>query len=121
MTSRLCLQNISGQDVKELKTRLDSIIDVENEDNLRTHFRQTVLFKDNGKVSGQSARINSKFGLTNKGGVVRQVYSYPILYGQFTPLSQGLEIEFKSKMNIIGKGVFIGIALMLAYGILTEL
>ena len=33
-------------DLKELKSRLKSIIEVENEDNLITHFRQSILFKD---------------------------------------------------------------------------
>jgi hypothetical protein len=107
------------KDVKELKTKLDSIIDVENEDNLKTHFRQTILFKDNGKVSGTVNRDNFKIWTHEQGrGGVTGIF-YPIVQGQFRPLSQGLEIEFKSKMNIIGKGVFIGIAVMLAYGIVT--
>jgi len=107
------------KDVKGLKTKLDSIIEVENEDNLKTHFRQTILFKDSGKVSGTINQDNFKIWTHEQGrGGVTGIF-YPIVQGRFRPLSQGLEIEFKSKMNIIGKGVFIGIAIMLAYGILT--
>ena len=39
-------------EVEDLKSKLTSIIDVPNEDNFRTHFRQTILFKDENKVSG---------------------------------------------------------------------
>ena len=107
------------EDLKELKTKLESIIDVENEDNLITHFRQTILFKDNGKVSGTINQDNFKIWIHEQGrGGVTGLF-YPIVEGQFRPLSQGLEIEFKSKMNIIGKVVFVAIATMLAYGILT--
>ena len=107
------------KDVKELKARLDSIIDVENEDNFKTHFRQTILFKDNRKVSGTIDQDNFKIWTHEQGrGGVTGIF-YPIVQGQFRPLSQGVEIELKSKMNIIGKTMFIAIATILAYGIVT--
>jgi hypothetical protein len=107
------------KDSKELKAKLDSIIEVENEDNLKTHFRQTILFKDEGKVSGTVGQDNFKLWTHEQGRRWATGIFYPIVFGQFRPLSQGLEIELKSKMNIIGKVVFIAIATLLAYGILT--
>ncbi len=107
------------KDAKELKTKLDAIIEVENEDTLKTHFRQTILFKDNGKVSGTINQDNFKIWTHEQNRRGTTGIFYPIVHGQFKPLSQGLEIELKSKMNIIGKTVFVIIATILAYGILT--
>ena len=44
---------------------------------------------------------------------------YPVVQGQFRPLGKGLEIEIKTKMNVIGKVVSISITTILAYGIVT--
>lgn len=110
---------IWDKDLKELKTRLHSIIDVENEDDFKTHFRQTILFKDNGKVSGTIKQDHFKIWTHEQGrGGVTGIF-YPIILGQFKPPRQGVEIEFKTKINIIGKTVFSAIVTMLAYGILT--
>jgi hypothetical protein len=77
------------------------------------------LFKDEGKVSGTINQDNFKIWTHEQGrGGVTGIF-YPIVQGQLTPLTQGLEIEFKSKMNIIGKTVFIAIATIMAYGIVT--
>lgn len=105
--------------MEELKSKLNSIIDVPNEDNLRTHFRQTILFREENKVSGAIQQDGFKIWTHEQGrGGVTGIF-YPIIQGQFRPLSQGLEIEFNSRMNIIGKVVFVAIATMLVYGIMT--
>jgi hypothetical protein len=109
-----------NKDTKELTAKLSSIIEVENEDNLKTHFRQAILFKDNGKVSGTINQENFKIWTHEQGRRGVTGIFYPIVHGQLRPLDQGLEIEFKSKMNIIGKVVFIAIGTMLAYGIITS-
>src|SRR5688500_5493613 len=109
------------KDAIELKARLDSIIEVENEDNLRTHFRQTILFKDNGMVSGTINQDNFKIWIHEQGRIGVTGIFYPVVQGQFKPLSQGTEIEFKAKMNIIGQAVFLVIATILAYGIVTAI
>ncbi|MFN7331211.1 MAG: hypothetical protein ACK5UP_17090, partial [Bacteroidota bacterium] len=44
---------------------------------------------------------------------------YPIIEGRPRQLSRGLEIEFKSKMNIIGQTIFLLIAIGVGYGIIT--
>jgi hypothetical protein len=107
------------KDVEELKSKLNSIIEVQNEDNLKTHFKQTILSRDDSKVSGTIKPDHFRIWIHEQGrGGVTGIF-YPIVIGQFRPLSQGLEIQFKSKMNIIGKIVFIAIVTMLAYGIIT--
>lgn len=108
-----------NKDAKELKIKLDSIIEVENDDTLKTHFRQTILFKDNGKVSGAVNQDNFKIWTHEQNRRGTTGIFYPIVQGQFRALSQGLEIELTSKMNIIGKVFFLIIATVLAYGILT--
>lgn len=107
------------KDVSEFRSKLNSIIEVRNEDNLRTHFRQTILFKDESKVSGVINHGDFTIWFHEQGRRGITGIFYPIVSGLFRPLSHGLEIELKSKMNIVGKIVFIGIAAMLAYGIVT--
>lgn len=107
------------KDTKELKAKLDSIIEVENKDNLKTHFRQIILFKDEGKVSGIINNDNFKIWTHEQGRRGMTGIFYPIVHGQFKPLSQGLEVELKTEMNIFGKVVFIAIAAFFGYGILT--
>lgn len=106
-------------DANELRAKLTSIIEVRNEDNLKTHFRQTILFMDNGKVSGTVNQNNFTIWIHEQGKSGVTGIFYPVIQGQFKPLSQGLEIAFRSKMNIIGKTLFIAMATMLAYGIVT--
>jgi hypothetical protein len=105
--------------IEELKLKLNSIIDTPNQDNFRTHFRQSILFKDINKVSGTIKHGSFKIW-THEQGRVTGIF-YPIVQAQFRPLSQGVEIEMKSKMNIIGKIVFAVVAIMLAYGIVTAI
>src|SRR5690348_15204870 len=107
------------KDVEELKSKLKSIIDVSNEDNFWTHFRQTILLKDWNRVSGTIKQDSFKIWTHQQGRRGVTGIFYPIVEGQFRPLGQGLEIGFKSKMNSIGKVVFIAITTMLAYGIVT--
>jgi hypothetical protein len=108
----------SDKDAVELKAKLRSIIDVENEDNWKTHLRQTILSKDNWKVSGSVKQ--DRFAIwSHEHGMIMTGIFYPIVQGQFRPLSQGLEIVFKSKMNIVGRALFAAIAIMTAYGMWT--
>ena len=106
-------------DIEELKSKLNSIIDVPNEDTFQTHFRQTILFKDEYKVSGTLKQDNFKIWTHEQGRGGMTGIFYPIVQGRFRPLNQGLEIEFKSKMNIIGKVVFVPSAAVLAYALVT--
>src|SRR5688572_16701593 len=108
-----------GNDIEELKSRLNSIIDVPNEDTFQTHFRQTMFFKDEYKVSGTMKQDNFKIWTHEQGRGGMTGIFYPIVQARFRPLSQGLEIEFKSKMNIIGKVVFVASATILAYALVT--
>ena len=110
---------LADYDLTELKQRINSIIQVKNEDNLKTHLRQILLFKDEGLVSGTMNNENFKiwtheqsfFGTTN--------IFYPIIEGLPRQLSRGLEIEFKSRMNIIGRTIFLLIIIGVGYGITT--
>jgi hypothetical protein len=109
------------KDVEELKSKLNSIIEVRNEDDLKNHFKQAILFKDDGKVSGTIKQDRFKIWVHEQGrGGITGIF-YPIVLGQFKPLSQGLEIKIKTKMNIVGKAIFLAIATVLAYGIITRI
>src|SRR5690606_27238274 len=106
-------------DLNELKEKLNSIIEVKNEDNLKTHLRQTLLFKDEGLVSGTITNDNFKVWTheQRRSGVTG--IFYPIIEGRPRQLSRGLEIEFKSKMNIVGRAIFLLIAIGIGYAITT--
>lgn len=106
-------------DLNKLKEKLNSIIEVKNEDNLRTHLRQTLLFKDEGLVSGTITNDNFKVWIHEQGRAGATGIFYPIIEGRPRPLSRGLEIEFKSKMNIIGRTIFLIIAIGIGYAITT--
>jgi hypothetical protein len=106
-------------DLKELQSRLKSIIEVENKDSFRTHFRQAVLLRDECKVSGTVTNDNFKIWTHEQGRSGATGIFYPVIEGRPRPLSQGLEIEFKSRMNFIGRTLFLLLIIMLAYGILT--
>lgn len=110
---------LADYDLIELKSRLNSIIEINSEDNLRTHFRQIVLLKDEGKVSGIIKNNNFKIWTHEQGRTGATGIFYPIIEGCARPLSKGLEIEFKSKMNMIGRIVFLIIAILIAYVTLT--
>ena len=84
------------KDVEELKSKLNSIIEVQNEDNLKTHFKQTILFKDDSKVSWTIKQDHFRIWVHEQGrGGVTGIF-YPIVVGQFRHLSQGHEIQFIS-------------------------
>ncbi len=106
-------------DSNGLKQKLNSIIQVKNEDNLKTHLRQTVLFKDEGLVSGTMNNESFKIWTHEQGRYGATGIFYPIIEGRTRLLSQGLEIEFKSKMNIIGRTIFLLIMIGAGYGITT--
>lgn len=108
----------SNQDAVALKAKLKSIIEVENEDNLKTHFGHSFLFKDDAKLSGTINHDTFKIWVQEQGRTGITGIFYPIVAGRLRSLNQGLEIEFKFKMNV-RRSVLIGIATMLAYGILT--
>jgi hypothetical protein len=110
---------LADYDLNELEKRLNSIIEVKNEDNLKTHLRQTILFKDEGLVSGTVTNDNFKIWTHEQGRSGVTGIFYPIIEGRPRQLSRGLEIEFKSKMNIIGQTIFLLIAIGVGYGIIT--
>jgi hypothetical protein len=109
----------TDDNVESFKSRLSSIIEVANEDDLRTHFRQTILFKDEGRVSGVIASNTFKIWTHEQGGSGVTGIFYPIITGQIRPLPQGLEIELNSKLNSIGKAVLIFVWIILTYWIVT--
>ena len=110
---------LADYDLNELEKRLNSIIEVKNEDNLKTHLHQTILFKDEGLVSGTVTNDNFKIWTHEQGRSGVTGIFYPIIEGRPRQLSRGLEIEFKSKMNIIGQTIFLLIAIGVGYGIIT--
>ncbi len=110
---------LADYDLNELKEKLNSIIEVKNEDNLKTHLRQTLLFKDEGLVSGTVTNDNFKIWTHEQGRSGATGIFYPIIEGRPRQLSRGLEIEFKSKMNIIGRTIFLLIAVGIGYAITT--
>jgi hypothetical protein len=110
---------LADYDLNELKKKLNSIIEVKNEDNLKTHLRQTLLFKDEGLVSGTVTNDNFKIWTHEQGRTGATGIFYPIIEGRPRQLSRGLEIEFKSKMNIIGRAIFLLIAIGIGYAITT--
>jgi hypothetical protein len=99
--------------ILELKEKLNSIIEIENEDNLRTHFKNGILKINNTKVSGEIINNTFKIWITDKLGVF-----YPVVLGNFKSINNGIEIELSSKMNIIGKALCAGIMTILAYAII---
>lgn len=107
------------KDAIELRAKLGSIIEAENDDDLKTHFYQAILFKDNGKVSGIINEDNFKIWTHEQGRAGVTGIFYPIVHGEFRSSGQGLEIELTSKMNIIGKVVYIAFATLLAYSIVA--
>ncbi len=110
---------LADYDLNELNEKLNSIIEVKNEDNLKTHLRQTLLFKDEGLVSGTVTNYNFKIWTHEQGRSGATGIFYPIIEGTPRQLSRGLEIEFKSKMNIIGRTIFLLIIIGVGYGITT--
>lgn len=110
---------LADYDLNELKKRLNSIIEVKNEDNLKTHLRQTLLFKDEGLVSGTFNTDNFKIWTHEQGRMGATGIFYSIIEGHPRQLSHGLEIQFKSKMNIIGRTIFLLIAIGIGYAITT--
>lgn len=101
------------------ESRLNSIIEVENEDNLKTHFRQIVLFKDDGKISGVIYPDRFKIWIQKQGRSGVTGIFYPIIEAQMRYSHRGIAVAFSSKMNIIGRFFcFIG-GTVLVYGIAT--
>ena len=110
----------SDDNAEGLMLRLNSIIEIENKDDFKTHFRQTILFKDESKLSGTVENNQFKIWTHEQGRSGATGIFYPIVTGQFKPLSHGLEIKLNSKMNVIGKIVCILIGIMLAYVITSD-
>jgi hypothetical protein len=110
---------LADYDLNELKSKLNSIIEVRREDKLKTHLRQTLLFKDEGLVSGTITNDNFKVWTHEQGRSGATGIFYPIIEGRPRQLCRGLEIELKSKMNIIGRTVFLLIAIGIGYAITT--
>ena len=112
---------LADYDLNELNKKLNSIIEVKNEDNLKTHLRQALLFQDEGLVSGTVTKDNFKIWTHEQGRSGVTGIFYPIIEGSPRQLSRGLEIEFKSKMNIIGRTIFLLIIIGVGYGITTAI
>ena len=111
---------LADYDLDELTRKLNSIIEVKTEDNLKTHLRQTLLFKDEKLVSGTISTDGFKIWTHEQGRWTGTTgIFYPIVQGRPRQLSRGLEIEFKSKMNIVGRTVFLLIAIGIGYSITT--
>ena len=102
-----------------LTMRLKSIIDVENKDTLSTHLKQTIFFRDEGKVSGTINNENFKIWIHEQGRSGVTGIFYPIIKGTARSLQTGLEIELKSKFNLVGGTVYLILCGLLGYAILT--
>jgi hypothetical protein len=110
---------LADYDLNELNEKLDSIIEVKNEDDLKTHLRQIIFFKDEGLVSGTITDYNFKIWTHEQGRSGTTGIFYPVIEGRPKQISTGLEIEFKSKVNIVGRTVFLLIAIGIGYAIAT--
>jgi len=108
-------------DIKELKSRMSRIIEVRHKDILKTHFNNIVLFKDERKVSGTIMRDRFKIWTHEQGRGGATGYLYPVIEGFAKPLNNGLEIAFRSKMNLIARIVSYIFIAGLSYAILTEI
>jgi hypothetical protein len=106
-------------DFNELTKRLDSIIEVRNEDNLKTHLKQTLLFKDLSVVSGSIDNSSFKIWTNDQKSSGATGIFYPIVEGRLKQLSRGIEIEFSSKMNPVGRVIFFLISIGVGYAITT--
>ncbi|HCW08227.1 MAG TPA: hypothetical protein DGG95_12775 [Cytophagales bacterium] len=80
-------------DLNELERRLRTIIDVDKEDNLNTHLRQIIFFKDEGLVSGTIKRGNFRIWTHEQGRTGATGIFYPIIIGQARLIGRGLEIK----------------------------
>jgi len=108
-------------DLKELKSQLRLMIEVEAEDNFLTHFRQTMLFKNEEMVSGNIKNDSFKLWIHEQGRLGLTGVFYPVVRGKLNPLSQGTEIKINSKMNSIGRAIFLLITAAMAYGVLQSI
>jgi hypothetical protein len=107
------------KDVQELKSNLQAIIEVVREDNLKTHLRQAIHFKDSGKISGAISQDHFKIWIQEQTGVTGVFY--PVMQGQITPSGRGVEIVLKHKLNIVGRALFMVVVIVLALGIVTQI
>lgn len=72
---------LADYDINNLRKKLDAIIEVKNEDNLRTHLRQILLFKDEGLVSGTVTGESFKIWTHEQGRAGVTSIFYPIVEG----------------------------------------
>ena len=86
----------------ELNSRINSLIEANNNDDLKTHFRH-FLFKDDGLVSGCFSKSNFKLWIQKQGfpGSLTGPF-YPVIEGSVKELENRIEVYLKSKMNVLG-------------------
>lgn len=112
---------LTNYDLKELKSKLHLMIEVEAEDYFLTHFRQTMLFKNEEVVSGNIKNDSFRLWIHEQGRLGLTGVFYPVVRGKLNPLSQGTEIKINSKMNSIGRAIFLLITSAIAYGVLQSI
>ncbi|MEO8148796.1 MAG: hypothetical protein ABI723_14220 [Bacteroidia bacterium] len=105
---------LANYDSHELKTRLNSLIEVKSEDTLKNHFQQTMFFKNDRKVSGTIKKESFKIWFCDEIGGLTGMF-YPIIEGTHKPNDDGLEIAFKSKPNIISRIFYVTMSAAMAY------
>jgi len=107
--------------MNEFVTRLHSIIDIEKEDGLKTHLRQSLMFEDEERVSGKIFNDGFKIWTHEQGRIGVTGIFYPIIEGRAKPLSQGLEIEFKSRMNPLSQLIYSLLAVFFSFYVVTRI
>ncbi|WP_339607275.1 hypothetical protein [uncultured Roseivirga sp.] len=111
----------TNYDLKELKPKLSLIIEDEDDDAFKTHFSQIFFAKHDDRVTGYLRNESFKLWVYDSEAAGSTGIFYPTIKGNLIPRSQGTEIQFSSKMNVIGRTVFLTFNLILSFGILTEI
>lgn len=107
--------------MNEFITRLHSIIEVEKEDGLKTHLRQSLMFKDEEKVSGKIFSNGFKIWTHEQGRIGITGIFYPIIEGRVRPWRQELEIEFKSRMNPLSQVIYSLLVVFFSFYVVTRI
>jgi hypothetical protein len=109
----------SGDEIDQVRSRLLSLIECKAEDNLKTHLQQTFLFKNEGKLLGSVDKKLFNVWIHEQGRSGATGIFYPVMYGQFTAMTDGTGVNLDSNMNIVGKLALIVISALISCGLVT--
>jgi hypothetical protein len=104
--------------IETAQARIQSLIEIERPDTLQTHFDQIFRFKDDTKVLGTMDNHQFKIWISDHN--VSTGIFYPIIKGKLIPTAKGLDIKLTSRLNIIGRIVFLLLSAVIAYYLITH-